>query len=159
MMRHKPTGEHPDPVGDHLAAALGAVTQLNDTMQELHLGMKTRRGARLVGADAHPFSLPSAPFASAAAAGNPGAIIGPSTGALMGFSLRETGASATMVHILDGNDLGGLLLWTGNLPSLASETEWFPGGISYSNGIYIHPFQGAAGGVVEGVLYTAGGKQ
>lgn len=143
--------------GKVLAHLLGAVANLNDTMQQMSTGMKTRDGRRLIGAEAHPFQLDSV-FPGQWLPGGPGVIVGPSSGVLLGVCARETKGVVTLIQVFDGTDAGGLLLWTGYLNTFYSETEWFPGGIAYTNGLFVYVFQGGVGGHLEGALYTSAGK-
>lgn len=137
-----------DPVGDQLAQALHAVANLNDVMQQIHTGMKSRNASRLLGADPRPFVTSFTP------AGNPGLISANSSGLIVGLNLRETAGVATVVRVLDGTDSSAPLIWSAALTASASLSANFPNPISYTSGVFV---QILSGGAVEGVIYQIGG--
>lgn len=126
---------------EHLTHLLGAVTNLNDTMLQLHLGMKTRNAQRLVGTI--PRQLPT-PI---------GGLVSASPGIIAGIILRDTGGSGATVWLYDGIDPNGPLIWTGQVPDGGYVSHWYlPGGISHTAGLYV----GVDGGAVEGVICGLG---
>lgn len=139
--------------GQVLAHLVGAVANLNDTMRQMSTGMKTRDGARLVGAEARSIGL--------IATNNPGGtgvVAGPSSGLLLGVNVREVNGSRTNVRVFDGVDASGLLLWGTMLPAFGAETQWLSLGVAYTGGLFVQVTPGAGGAAVEGALYTSAGK-
>jgi hypothetical protein len=140
--RHKPT------ISDELLAQhLGAVVNLNDTMGQLHVGLKTLRGVQLLGAEPRALALNSAGYAASQG-------ISRSAGRLAGFSFREVTGAAAVIRLRDGADrdlaANGDLLVTVSLIGNESDRDWFmPGGISFGYGVYVE----IVSGTVEGTIY------
>jgi len=133
--RHRPTRDD-----EHLAAVLGAVQNLNDTMGQLHVGLKTLRSVQQLGAEPRPLRGVSQ-------------SVSHSPGRLAGIQLRETsGTNPALIrlhdsaHTLDAN--GDLVIEYSLLPN-ESARDWFmPGGISFAYGLYVEVVLGTISGVV-----------
>lgn len=157
MRNSRNVGQENDAASAALASALSAIPNLNDTMLQLITGLKTRDGARLLGADPRAVTL------AAAGAGNPGSpgmVAGASAGVLVGVNVRETGGAVTTIRVVDSADPNGAgnLLWGTTLTANTERTVWFHEGISFTAGLYVQVSSGGAG-AVEAVVYQKGGSR
>lgn len=124
---------------EKLAQLLGAISDLNDSLQQLHAGVKTSNAIRRVGAESRPILNGAS------------TSISRNLGRVAGYSIRETtGAAAAVVRIRDGFDATGDLLLTIALPAAGSAVEWFmPGGIAFTVGCFLEVVSGAVEGAVH----------
>lgn len=134
--RHRPTFDD-----EQLATVLGAVANLNDTMGQLHTGLKTLRGVQQLGADPRVLRGVSQ-------------SVSHSPGRLAGFVLRETsGVNPALVRLHDSAhtlDSAGDLVSIISLSANESARDWMmPGGISFAYGLYVE----IVSGTIEGVIY------
>ena len=123
---------------EKLAQLLGAISDLNDSLQQLHAGVKTSNAIRRVGAETRPI-INSA-----------NTSISRNLGRLAGYSIRETsGTASAVVRIRDGFDNTGDILLTISLTAAESTRDWFmPGGIAFTIGCYLEVVSGAVEGAV-----------
>lgn len=128
----------PTKADEALAAALGAVANLNDNARQLVQGLKTYNGARRLGAE------------SRIIAGGQSGRLSNSPGRLAGYALRETAGAAAVVRLLDGPDANGDMLLSLSLAANESTRDWYlPGGISFTQGLFVVVVSGA----IEGNVY------
>lgn len=72
-----------------------------------------------------------------------------SGGALIGYSIRENGGVAALVHLRDGPDAAGDLVCTLALAAGESAQAWFgPGGLNIGQGLFVHVETGSVAGAV-----------
>jgi hypothetical protein len=123
---------------EQLAAMLGAIANLNDSMGQLHQGLKTLNGVRRLGAEPRPVVN-----------GQSGRISN-SVGRLVGYSFSETtGAAPAWVRLRDGSDANGDLIASIKLLAGTSTNPWRGNGISFSYGLFVEVVAGS----IEGVVY------
>lgn len=129
----------PNHADEQLAAALGAVANLNDVLGMIHRGVQSLNGAQSVGVQARPLS-------------GVGQVLSSSAGRLAGYTLRETAGAVATVRIHDGFDATGDLLATVALPAAGSADQWLmPHGVAFVYGIWVE----IVTGTVEGAVYLA----
>ena len=124
---------------EKLGQLLGAIADLNDSLQQLHAGVKTTNAIRRVGAESRQII-----------GGNSGRLSN-SVGRLAGWAIRETsGTAAATVHLRDGFDASGDLLATIRLGTAGSNVQWLlPGGVAFTAGLYVE----VATGQIEGCIW------
>jgi hypothetical protein len=126
---------------DKLAELLGSIVNLNDTMAQLQLGMKSINAARQLGADVRQI-IPNA------------GLLSNSAGRIAGINLYNGGAAASVVTVRDGTDANAAAILILAVPVGGTIAQWFmPGGISYSRGLFVTVAGDAA---VQGAVYTGG---
>lgn len=75
-------------------------------------------------------------------------------GSLLGWSLRNTGATAATVILRAGRDTGGAVIASIQLNVGESTRDWFgPGGVSYADGLFVD-----LTGTIEGAVYLRSGE-
>lgn len=79
-----------------------------------------------------------------------GGILVIGTGALAGFSFRETAGATAVLRLRDGNSTSGDIISVASFAANESIRDWFAlPGITYKYGVYIEVVSGA----IEGALY------
>lgn len=130
----------PNHADEQIAAALGAVANLNDVLGMLHRGVASLNGAQSVGVQARQLN-------------GSDQVLSSSAGRLAGVTLHETSdTDRAVVKIHDGFDNTGDLLTVVSLAAGESVRDWFmPHGISFVYGIFVEIVSGA----VEGAVHLA----
>lgn len=74
-------------------------------------------------------------------------------GRLMGWSVRETAGAQATVYLRDGTDSSGLIIAPIELaPNESTRDSYFPGGLSFVNGLFVD----VVAGQVEGAVFLGG---
>lgn len=120
--------------GEHTRDALRALMQATD------------RGRRLQGARVLPVP--------AAGAATSGTLLWGGAGRLMGWTLRNsTGTGSLVVNLYDGNDNGGQLVATTTLAATPQPPAWFgPSGLSVTEKLSVEVIP-TGGALLAGVVY------
>lgn len=130
----------PNRADEQIAAALGAVQNLNGVLGMVHRGIQSINGAQSVGVQARQLNGNDQTLSSSA-------------GRLAGLTLFETSDTGrAVVKIRDGFDATGDLLAVISLAAGESVRDWFmPHGIAFVTGVYVE----IVTGTIEGAVHLA----